>query len=53
MEKITIYLKSHPSPKVCETIEQELRDYLRKRGIDAVIENSITGNTVTTNNKEE
>lgn len=48
MPLLTIEVKAPISPESMERLEDELRDFLNSRGIDAVIESTLTGNTTVT-----
>ncbi len=50
--KLTIKLKTLITPECAEMLEEELRDFLRSFGADAVIEDSITGNTTLTDDRD-
>ena len=51
--KLTIKLKSLITSESAEILEEEIRDLLRNSGIDATIEDSITGNTTVTDDRED
>ena len=43
--KLTIRLKAPITSEEAEELEEKIRDLLRQNGIEAKIEDSITGNT--------
>lgn len=45
---IRIHIKTPLTPEAHEKLEDELAGFLYSRGIEAVIENSVTGNSTTT-----
>jgi len=51
--RLTIKLKTLITPECAERLEEELRDRLRNFGVDAVIEDSITGNTTLTDDRDD
>jgi hypothetical protein len=51
--KLTIKLKSPITPESAEILEEKIRDLLRSFNIDAVIDDSITGNTTTTHDRDD
>jgi hypothetical protein len=50
---LTIKLKTAIFSDCAEMLEEELRDFLRSFGVEAVIEDSITGNTTLTDDRED
>jgi hypothetical protein len=51
--KLTIKVKTLITPESAEILEEKLRDLLRSFGIEAVIEDSITGNTTLTVDRDD
>ncbi|MCJ7560999.1 hypothetical protein MUO79_10350 [Candidatus Bathyarchaeota archaeon] len=51
--KLTIKIKSLITPESAETLEDKIRDLLRHCNIDATIDDSITGNTTTTTDRDD
>jgi hypothetical protein len=51
--KLTIKVKAPITSEEAEELEEEIRDLLRKNGIDATIEDSITGNTTVTDDRDD
>ncbi len=51
--KFTIKLETLITPECAEMLEEELRDCLRNFGVGAVIEDSITGNTTLTDDRDD
>jgi len=50
---LTIKRKTAIFSDCAEMLEEELRDFLRSFGVEAVIEDSITGNTTVTDDRED
>lgn len=50
---LTIKRKTAIFSDCAEMLEEELRDFLRSFGVEAVIEDSITGNTTLTDDRED
>jgi sugar-specific transcriptional regulator TrmB len=46
--EITIEVKTLITPQAYEELEDKLRNFLEKEGLNAIIEDNITGNTTTT-----
>jgi len=51
--KLTIELKTLITPESAEILEEKIRDLLRNWNIDATIDDSITGNTTKTTNRDD
>ena len=51
--KLTIELKTLITPESAEILEEKIRDLLRNWNIDAAIDDSITGNTTKTTNRDD
>ena len=51
--KLTIKLKTLITPESAEILEDKIRDLLRHFGVDATIDDSITGNTTTTSDRDD
>jgi hypothetical protein len=51
--KLTIKIKSLVTPESAERLEEEFRDLLRNWNIEATIEDTITGNTTTTADRDD
>jgi hypothetical protein len=51
--KLTIKIKSLVTPETAEVIEEKIRDLLRNWNIEATIEDTITGNTTTTTDRDD
>lgn len=51
--KLTIKMKTLITPESAEIIEEEIRDLLRNCSIEATIEDSITGNTTKTVDRDD
>ena len=51
--KFTIKLKTLITSECAEVLEEELRDCLRNFGVDAIIQDSITGNTTITDDRDD
>jgi hypothetical protein len=51
--KLTIKIKSLVTSESAERLEEEIRDLLRNWNIEATIEDSITGNTTTTADRDD
>ena len=51
--KLTIKLKTLITPEEAEILEEKIRDLLRNCSIEATIEDSITGNTTLTIDRDD
>lgn len=51
--KFTIRIQSVISSEDAEEMEEKIRDLLRENGIDAIIDDSLTGNTTTTGDRDD
>lgn len=51
--KFTIKLKTLITPECAEIVEEKIRDLLRNCDIEATIEDSITGNTTLTTDRDD
>ena len=51
--RLIIKLKAPITSEEAEELEEEIRDLLRKNGVDATIEDSITGNTTVTDDRDD
>jgi hypothetical protein len=51
--KLTIKIKSVITPELAEMLEEKIRDLFRDWNIEATIDDSITGNTTTTNDRDD
>ena len=51
--KLTIKIKSLITPETAEILEEKIRDVLRDWNIEATIEDSITGNTTMTADRDD
>jgi hypothetical protein len=51
--KLTIKIKSFVTSESAERLEEEIRNLLRNWNIKATIEDSITGNTTTTDDRDD
>lgn len=51
--KFTIKIKSPITTEDAEELEERIRDLLRKECIDATIDDSITGNTTLTDDRDD
>ena len=51
--KLTIRVKAPITSEEAEELEEKIRDLLRANGIDATIEDSITGNTTLTADRDD
>lgn len=51
--KLTIKIKSPITTETAEILEEKIRDLLRNCNIDATIDDSITGNTTTTDDRDD
>ena len=51
--KLTIKLKVPITFEEAEELEEKIRDLLRQNGIEAKIEDSITGNTTLTDDRDD
>ena len=50
---IKISVRTLATPETFEKLEEELRNTLRRMGLEGEIEDAITGNTVSTNDRED
>ncbi len=50
---ININVRTLATPETFEKLEEELRATLRRMGLEGEIEDSITGNTVSTDDRDE
>ncbi len=51
--KLTIKIESLFTPETAEKLEEKIRDLLRDWNIEATIEDSITGNTTMTADRDD
>lgn len=51
--KLTIKMKTLITPESAEILEEKIRELLRNWNIDATIDDSITGNTTITTNRDD
>ncbi|HLE75699.1 MAG TPA: hypothetical protein VI864_06620 [Candidatus Bathyarchaeia archaeon] len=51
--KLTIKIKSPITTETAEILEEKIRDLLRNCNIDATIDDSITGNTTTKDDRDD
>jgi len=52
-DKLTIRIKAPITPESAEILEEKIRDLLRNCNIEATINDSITGNTTLTTDRDD